>query len=188
MRFRRSWKHNLSTYLRRKRNAFSSRLLWIKELLIPFCAWNWELQRPSTNLPNVLDFEYSGVLRERTHRTKPSLLMQIHIIAELVSSHSNLLSMLQGSRCIEIHTTAVCHIFGEKEISNGRATKRFWLHDGFVKVLKSKFQRRTEPSWLAWWCGDDDEKWRIELPFWMNVNQVMQDKHFRMTRSRQREK
>ncbi len=131
MRFRRSWKHNLSTYLRRKRNAFSSRLLWIKELLIPFCAWNWELQRPSTNLPNVLDFEYSGVLRERTHRTKPSLLMQIHIIAELVSSHSNLLSMLQGSRwtvqgsrCIEIHTTAVCHICGEKEISNGRDGER----------------------------------------------------------------
>jgi hypothetical protein len=50
--------------------------------------------------------------------------MQIHIIAELVPSHSILLSMLQGSRCIEIHPTAVCHICGEKEISNGRDGKR----------------------------------------------------------------
>lgn len=80
-------------------------------------------------------FEYSGVLYKVLHDTwenSPNqdlrcwLLMQMRITAELVTPHSNLPSTVQGSRCIEIHSTAVCHI---REVGNfnwewWKATKR----------------------------------------------------------------
>ena len=80
------------TYHLRKHNAFLSGLFWIIELLIPFFAC--ELRRPSSNLPNVLYSEFSGILQhDRNHGTNLSL-MEVYIIAEPVPQHLNLLSLV----------------------------------------------------------------------------------------------
>jgi len=60
-----------------------------------------------------------------------------------------------------------------------------------IVQLTSKFQRRTEPSWLAWWHGGkiirndgwSFQKWGMERSFWMGANQRMSDTQVEMTRS-----